>query len=247
MGAYNSPNDLGASNFIFKDNYVNVDKTTSPHHVAHPDSTILLAGLARLSVNNGTTININDLFTVGTAQQISIQESQAVQPLKELGSSRFIMTTTNAPVGIQMNSLLINGPNLLKALYRAALAVEGVDLKATFNVSQFAAMADGAGGWCNLDYPIFSIPFGLGIISRSIASQDIMSIYAECCLVQSWTWSIASGQTSVMTNVTIIADRVLPISFGFSTDNNTIEQAMNKLTTNSAQGIAANADSGATD
>ena len=86
--------------------------------------------------------------------------------------------------------------------------------------------------WNNLDYPIFSVPFGLAIISRSIAEEDVQSVYAECCLINSWNWSMQAGQAMVMTNVSIICDRVLPITFSGNVAERQIEEALDKLALN---------------
>jgi len=211
----------GLSAFHFKDNYVEVDKTGGPWQVSHPDSTLLLSGFARASAEPDS---LASLQLIGAANTVSIMEQQTVQPVKELGSSRYIMTTSNSPVTIQMNSLLISGPNLLKSLYRVATknglaTVAGLDGVTDIlqDGSLNASQVTGYGGWANLDYPWFSIPFGLAIVSRSITGVDIQSVYAEVCLIQQWAYRIQSGQTSIFTDVTIIADRVLPIRFDSST------------------------------
>lgn len=222
-GYVTTPVDLG--NFSFKDNYVLVEKTGAPHISAHPDSCLLLAGFARMG-----GADINEMQFIGTTSSLAVMESQAVNPLKELGSSRYIFTTNNNPVTIQANSLLINGANLLKALYAGArsLGLTGLDVNAQF--SDMNPAGGKYGGYCNLDYPIFSVPFGMAIVSRAVTGEDILSVYAECCLVQNWAWRLQAGQAAVFTDVSIICDRVLPFRFGKDSDYDLVKAKFNQLT-----------------
>jgi hypothetical protein len=232
-------------NFSFKDNYVNVDKTGAPHKTAHPDNTVLFSGFARY-VDNGPTFvgdtiptSNNTLRMIGATTTLSVSDSQQVQPMKELGSSRFIMTTTNAPVTLSASSLLINGPNFLKALYTSAASIFPTEFASAFGDTSGTTLAGSTvigdpsdDGWANLDHPIFQIPFGIGIASRNVGGDDILAVYAECCLVQNWTYTIAAGQTSVFTNASIIADRIVPIKFGNLPNNakTAIQITLDKLT-----------------
>ena len=205
-GAVTSVSELDAK-FAFKDNYINNDKTSSPYRVAHPDATILASGPPRASSiatgSTGSEVNL-----VGATNSIAIMESQAVQPVKELGSARYIFGTNNNPVTIQMNSVLINGRNLLRTLY-ALGNIAGIfqtDLERIGDVKNKDVLQ-------NLDYPIFSVPFGLLVATRSISQEDISAVYAEMCIIQNWAWRIQAGQSTVFTDCTILADRVLPIQW----------------------------------
>jgi len=81
---------------------------------------------------------------------------------------------------------------------------------------------------------LFSVPFGLAVVTRLITNEELNSVYAEVCLVQNWAWRVQAGQSMVFTDVTIIADRVLPIQFN-STLTATIVKELDRVTFGQSQ------------
>jgi hypothetical protein len=235
MPAITNSDSIGV--FAHKDNYVLTDKTTAPFQTAHPDSTLLMAGFARLSAH-GSGADTRSFNLIGKTNSFQVADGKNVQPLKEFGSSRHIMTTSNMPVTIGLSEVVLNGPNLLRSLYSAAVNT-GVVIGENFGLAEIDTILSNTGtrAFVNLDYPIFDVPFGLAIVGRSTTGDDVQGIYAEVCVIQSWSWASQTGQTAQFANVNIIADRILPVRLN-ATDSSNITKVLNTMASGSESGFS---------
>lgn len=178
-----------------------------------PDECLIVAGPPRLS-----SATDGDFPIVGMINGLQYTESSQVQPLKAIGSRRHIFSKTNLPVQGSIQRLVIVGRNLFRALYgqielQTPLGLEAVNAKTAGDKSHGLNVA-----WLhNLEEDIFRVPFGLGLIyscpgalAKQATTRTLGGEYLECCVLQSRTTSIQSGQTMIMEQVQFMADRVVP-------------------------------------
>ena len=181
-----------------------------------PDECLIVAGPPRLNESNG------DFQVVGMVNGLQYTESSQVQPLKAIGSRRHIFSKTNLPVQGSIQRLVFIGRNLFRALYGGIDITTGLGVTEAKTHNAKAVGNDSHGqdaAWLhNLEEDIFRVPFGLGLIYSCPGSvaptggniRHIGGEYLECCVLQSRTTSIQSGQAMIMEQVQFMADRVVP-------------------------------------
>jgi hypothetical protein len=69
----------------------------------------------------------------------------------------------------------------------------------------------------NLDSEAMLIPFGMAVMFRDKAGNDLGSFYLECCMINSYSVQLAAGQNVIMENVSAVCDRILPVSLSGGT------------------------------
>lgn len=217
---YNPTSDGGQTQITTIDNWAGAYKNAnleSAHiesmaTLGTPDECLIVAGPPRL-VDAGT-----ELPVVGMVNGLQYTESSQVQPLKAIGSRRHIFSKTNLPIQGSIQRLVFVGRNLFRALYGE------IELDTTLGLQSQNAQVAGRKShgvntaWLhNLEEDIFRVPFGLGLIyscpgaiAKNGGYQFIGGEYLECCVLQSRTTSIQSGQTMIMEQVQFMADRVVP-------------------------------------
>lgn len=190
----------------FQENYVERLMDNNAFTAAHPNNTLVLAGPARFTPalsNPGA-----QLLPLGMLQNMSIAQQRPVQPMSAIGSSRTFFAAGKSQVSFSIARLLVNGRNLLRALYTQAIqqgvAVSSFDERPTRfdDTEQF---------FLNLDSELFYIPFGLAVLFRSVAHDAVGAFYIELCMLSSMQTGFSAGQNIVMENVSGMADRIRPI------------------------------------
>ena len=183
-----------------------------------PDECLIVAGPPRLSEGAN-----KDFPIIGMINGLQYTESSQVQPLKAIGSRRHIFSKTNLPIQGSIQRLVIVGRNLFRALYgeielNTTLGLQAENAKVLGN----RAHGKNAAWLHNLEEDIFRVPFGLGLIYSCPGAVSkkggadgggyrfLGGEYLECCVLQSRTTSIQSGQTMIMEQVQFMADRVVP-------------------------------------
>ena len=178
-----------------------------------PDECLIVAGPPRLSEG----VN-KDFPIVGMINGLQYTESSQVQPLKAIGSRRHIFSKTNLPIQGSIQRLVFVGRNLFRALYGEIELDTELGLRAqNAKVAGNKSHGKNAAWLHNLEEDIFRVPFGLGLIyscpgavSKNGGYRFLGGEYLECCVLQSRTTSIQSGQTMIMEQVQFMADRVVP-------------------------------------
>ena len=104
---------------------------------------------------------------------------------------------------------MINGRNLLRALYHNAVEVGGL------NPDQFDDPAAFEGAptsqfFINLDSELYYIPFGLAVVMRTKSRTLVAGCYLELCIIDSWGTQISAGSNMIAESVTGLCDRILP-------------------------------------
>jgi len=208
--------DLAAWASQYKEQSIEMHHSNAMFDLVSPDDSILIAGPAKLSgVADTLGLSGGGFYVIGVCQSIQIQDSTQIQPLKSVGSRRHLFTKTNVPASASIGRMMFYGKNMARALYmnidQPSVEINDKYYQGdTYGTSNFLS---------NLEEDLYRIPFGLGIIYHTprTASQSADqggvaagAEYLECCYLQSRAVSVQSGQTTVMEQVQILADRVVP-------------------------------------
>jgi len=213
----------------YKEQSIELHNSRGMFDLASPDDSILVAGPARfataLTTQGAETQTNSGYYVIGVCQQIQVQEQSNVQPVKSIGTRRMMFTKSNAPVSISIGRMMFYGKNLISALYTQ---VTDSFMSAASSATVSHKYAQGTNTavspskfLLNLEEDMYRTPFGLGIIyhtPRTAAGASgadswntaVGAEYAECCYLVSRQTSIQSGQTTIMENVQILADRMIP-------------------------------------
>lgn len=174
-----------------------------------PDASLLLAGPARRDVATPGRNSPRTVLALGMTQTFGIQTQVPVMPLMSIGSGRNFFLRGKSQTSWNLQRVLINGRNLLRALYHNAVEVAGL------NPDQFddPATLDGqpqSQYFINLDSELYYIPFGLGLIMRSKSHTLVAGCYLELCMINSYGTQMQAGQNMVAEMVSGLCDRCLP-------------------------------------
>jgi hypothetical protein len=178
--------NLGTWNF--QNNHVERLLDNSTYDAANPDDTLILAGPARKGVVQVDRRSSRSLMALGMFQSISFQSAAQIQPAMAIGSGRSFFLRGKSQTNWNISRVMMNGRNLLRALYHGAVEA----------------------GIINLDSELFYIPFGLAVIIRTKSHTLVAGIYIELCLIGSYSNQITAGQPMLMENINGVADRILP-------------------------------------
>jgi hypothetical protein len=179
------------------------------YDAAHPDDTLLLAGPARRDVASNQRTTTRTLMALGMFTAFGVQTQAPVTPMMAIGSGRSFFVRGKSQSSWNIQRVMINGRNLLRALYHNAVEVNGL------NPDQFddpAAVEDQPRSqfFINLDSELFYIPFGMAVIMRTKSRTLVASCYLELCLINSYGVQIGAGQAMIMESVSGFCDRVMP-------------------------------------
>jgi hypothetical protein len=195
----------GLGTWAFQQHHVERLLDNASYDAAHPDDTLLLAGPARAGVANATSAaGGHTLLALGMFQGFNWSTTAPVQPMMAIGSGRSFYLRGKSQTQWQMTRVLLNGRNLLRALYHSAVE-SGID------VSQFddtPAFSTQDAFYTNLDSELYYVPFGLGLIMRSKAHSLIASMYFELCCIGTWGAGVQAGQALIVESVSGLCDRV---------------------------------------
>jgi len=190
-------------------NHVERILDNATYDAAHPDDTLLLAGPARRAVARPERNTPRTLMALGMFTAFGVQTQAPVTPMMAIGSGRSYFLRGKSQSSWNVQRVMINGRNLLRALYHNAVEVGGL------NPDQFDDPAAFEGSpnsqfFINLDSELFYIPFGMAVIMRTKSRTLVASCYLELCMVNSWGMQIGAGQAMVMEQVSGFCDRILP-------------------------------------
>lgn len=194
-----------------RDQHVERLLDNAAYTAAHPDDTLLLAGPARWldAFPENDVDTVGSVLPIGMMQQFQIAQNTAVSPIPSIGTSRHIFTRSKTPVNWSMSRLWCNGRNLLRTLYHNAV-VAGLDPS---TLPEPGAAVSGSQTYLNLDSELFFAPFGLMMVFRDRSRNPLGAYYLECCSISSWNLGVAAGTSMIASNVSGMADRVVPVDF----------------------------------
>lgn len=199
-----------------QNNYIERLMDNAAFTAAHPNNTIVMAGPPRWSSvgANGRTIG-DDLLPIGMVQSMNVSERRPVQPGQALGSARTFFLASKGTVSFQINRLMVNGRNLLRALYTNALRAQAI-APADFNIAEFddpPVNTDAAEQYyVNMNSELFYIPIGLAVLFRSVSHDPVGGFYIELCMLSGQSIQLAAGRPAITEAVQGTGDRIIPIA-----------------------------------
>lgn len=180
---------------------------------AHPDNTLILAGPPRFTTEGtGSNTILSQLLPLGMVQNFQAGQNIPVQPMMAIGSGRSFYLTGKPQGSVSIARLFCKGRNLLRALMtntvQNSIDPAGLDDKAS---------ADEPGApynqfYANLDSELFRMPLGLACYFYDKLHHDLAAFYLELCQIQSWSMGFGAGQNMILENVSMLFDRLVPIS-----------------------------------
>lgn len=173
---------------------------------AHPDDTLLLAGPARRDVVVPGRSSPRTLLALGVFQNFAVNTQAPVVPVMAIGSGRSFWLRGKSQTTWQVQRALVNGRNLLRALYHNAV-------EAGINPDKFDDPAAPANSprslfFINLDSELFYIPFGLAMIMRTKSHTLVAGGYLELCIINAWGTQISAGQAMIAESVSGLSDQI---------------------------------------
>ena len=193
----------------FQQNHVERILDNATYDAVHPDDTLILAGPARkgiVNVRNPTQASLS-LMALGMFQSFGMQTQVPVMPLMGIGSGRSFFLRGKSQSSWNLQRVMINGRNLLRALYHNAVEVAGISPQLFDDPASLTARSQ---YFINLDSELYYIPFGLAIMMRTKSRTLVAGCYLELCMINSWGAQIAAGQNMVAEMVSGMCDRILP-------------------------------------
>lgn len=188
----------------FQQHHVERMLDNASYDAVHPDDTLILAGPARKEVSTRTP---RTLMALGMFQSFSMQSQAPVSPVMAIGSGRSFMLRGKSQSSWNLTRVMINGRNLLRALYHNAVEVGAID---SSKFDDPASLASNSQFFINLDSELYYIPFGLAVIMRTKSRTLVAGCYLELCMINSYGAQIAAGQAMVAEQVSGACDRILP-------------------------------------
>jgi len=178
------------------------------YEAAHPDDTLILVGPARRSVARAERGSPLTLMALGMCQALQVSTQVPVTPVQAIGSGRSFFLRGKSQSSWSLQRCLINGRNMLRALYHNAM-------EAGIRPNEFddpASIDDGPRSqfFINLDSELYHIPIGLAVVIRSKSFSLVASLYLELCIINSYSMGIQAGGNMIAESVTGLCDRILP-------------------------------------
>jgi hypothetical protein len=192
----------------FQQHHVERMLDNSPYDAATPEDTLILAGPARKGVVSSSRTSPRSLMAVGQFTSFAVSSQASLSPMMAIGSGRSFFLRGKSQSSWQLQRVLMNGRNLLRALYHNAVEA-GIEAN-KFDDPAAVENTPGSLFFCNLDSELFYIPVGLAVIMRTKSRTLIGALYLELCLISSWGLQFGAGQTSAAESVSGLCDRVLP-------------------------------------
>ena len=182
---------------------------------AHPDDTLVLAGPPRFSdVQLQATSGWDSLLPIGMMQTFQLTSQKPTQPLMAIGSGRSFFVSGKSQTTWRIGRLFCNGRNLLRVLYHnvaaAKVPIENMDDPPVPDVGGMGNAETPF--YINLDSELFYVPFGLGVIFRDKAKDNLGAGYLELSMLNTYTMGFTAGQNMIMEDVGGMCDRVFPFS-----------------------------------
>jgi hypothetical protein len=197
-------------NWRFNSAHVERVLDNSMVEAANPDNTLILAGPARRNVASADPGSPRGMLALGMLQSMAFNTQVPVQPLQAIGSARPFFLRGKSQTTWNMSRVMINGRNLLRALYHNAV-LSGINAD-KFDDPAALENAPRSQYFINLDSELFYLPVGIGMLMRAKDHNMIAACYLEVCVITGYGFATGAGQNAMAESITGVCDRVLPWS-----------------------------------
>jgi len=184
------------------------------------------------------------LYPVGLVEAFSLQQSQMVAKMFEIGSRRSYQAGGRVQVAGSIGRVMFNGPSLMRVLYAyypgiiqqangklliedsvsgSKLQGEQREYPSIYLEAGAFASARGNDGpphsfFINLMSELFSHPFGMGVLFRDNKNDNYGAFYCEDCMINSHSLVISSSSTLITEAVNFQCDAAIPMEFATAGD-----------------------------
>jgi hypothetical protein len=189
------------------------------------EATLIAAGPPRLEDTSEASL-ANDVIPIAITENVSVNQNKMLQQIFEIGSRRSYFVSGHVTGSIGISRPMFNGPSLLRVLTGGTKDKAQLDngqgvlpgKAATGDVQTLAPNADEPEFFINLHAEIFDRPLGLLFIMIDQRNREYAKMYAEDCMIQAHAFNIASQAMTIAENVSMMFDRIVPVSIRASTD-----------------------------
>lgn len=185
-----------------------------------PESTLIAAGPARLSQADArnTSGGLGGLIVpVALTDNVAVNQNKMLQQIFEIGSRRSYFVSGHTTGTVSLSRPMFSGPSLLRLLTSATQDHDGLD-----NVAGLATIGGDQAGeslvhgqaelYINLQAEIFDRPLGLLFYMIDQRNVPFGAMYVEDANVQAHAFNIAAQAMTVVENVSLMFDRILPVA-----------------------------------
>lgn len=182
-----------------------------------PESTLIAAGPARLSDVGGGSALSGLLVPVAVTDNVAVNQNKMLQQIFEIGSRRSYFVGGHTTGTVSLSRPMFNGPSVLRLLTAATDDYDGLDNPAglaTIGSDQAGkALNEGqAELYINLQAEIFDRPLGMLFYMIDQRNVPYGAMYVEDCNVQAHAFNIAAQAMTVVENISLMFDRILPVA-----------------------------------
>lgn len=183
-----------------------------------PEATLIAAGPARLSDLGGDALG--DLIVpVAVTDNVAVNQNKMLQQVFEIGSRRSYFVSGHTTGTVSLSRPMFNGPSVLRLLTsatqdhddlenQAGLATAGGD-----SAFRDRDLSHGqAELYINLQAEIFDRPLGLLFYMIDQRNAPYGAMYVEDANVQAHAFNVAAQAMTVVENVSLMFDRILPVA-----------------------------------
>lgn len=184
-----------------------------------PEATLIAAGPARLSeLGNAGPQGLEGLIVpIAVTDNVAVNQNRMLQQVFEIGSRRSYFVSGHTTGTVSLSRPMFNGPSLLRLLTAATGDHDGLDNPAglaTIGGDQAGQPLDHgqAEFYINLQAEIFDRPLGLMFYMIDQRNVPYGAMYVEDCNVQAHAFNIAAQAMTVVENVSMMFDRIVPVA-----------------------------------
>jgi len=184
-----------------------------------PEATLIAAGPARLSDLGGGNALEELIVPIAVTDNVAINQNKMLQQIFEIGSRRSYFVSGHTTGTVSLSRPMFSGPSLMRLLTSgtqdhaflenpAGLSTIGGD-SAIENRSLDNKQSE---FYINLQAEIFDRPLGLLLYMIDQRGRPYGAMYVEDANIQAHAFNLASQAMTVVENVSMMFDRVVPVA-----------------------------------
>lgn len=167
------------------------------------------------------------IFPIGVVENANLGSVRELRRIAEIGSKRFHFVSGRTRSQVSIARVLFHGPSLLRVLYAyvdrerfdiggkwSSLLTEADRLFPDIDNTKITKAPGYADFFCNLDSPLFDIPFGLLFYMEDSKGQPYGAFYCKEAYINSHQMNIGASATVIAEGVTVQFDEMVPIDVG---------------------------------
>lgn len=186
-----------------------------------PEATLIAAGPARLQdLSDGGSLD-SQIVPIAVTDNVAVSQNKMLQQIFEIGSRRSYFVSGHTTGSVSISRPMFSGPSLLRMLTGATADYDALDNPAGLSAVNGGDPANGQTGvpdeteatfYINLQAEVFDRPLGLLFYMLDQRNEPYGACYVEDANIQAHAFNIASQAMTVVENVSMMFDRILPVA-----------------------------------